>query len=297
MAFGAGIIGHERVISFFEKVIERGALHHAYCFAGPEQVGKRTVAQAIAAELLKTEPARLLASPDYSFVERGVDEKTGKHKKDVAIDQIRDVIGRLSQSSFERRGWKVAIIDDAEYLNQHAASALLKTLEEPGARTIIFLIVRDQRMLPSTVISRCQVIRFTPTKEVMHEARGLPGLAQEWKKAPDAYQEHLKEVERLTSMIGKPFFEKMQCIDELFGDKTDHIHTREGLVGVLDIWHLVIRDALCRAFGVVSLYEKGFTASPARLISIEREIQKAKELLGKNIHPRLLVEQIVLQLP
>lgn len=297
MALGAGIIGHERVISFFEKVIERGALHHAYCFAGPEQVGKRTVAQAVAAELLKTEPARLLMRPDYIFVARGVDEKTGKHKKDIAIEQIRDLIGRLSQSSFERGGFKVAVIDDAEYLSAGAANALLKTLEEPGERTVIFLVVRDTTMLPETIISRCQVIRFTPIKEVMREARGLPGLAQKWKDAPDAYQEHLKEVERLISMIGKPFFEKMQSVEELFGDKTDHIHVREGLIGVLDIWHIMVRDALCRASGAKPLYEKGFTATPAQLISIEREITKAKELLGKNIHPRLLVEQIVLRLP
>ena len=61
-----------------------------------------------------------------------------------------------------RGGRKIAIIDDADYLNQEGANCLLKTLEEPPEKSVIILIgTSQQRQLP-TIRSRCQIVRFAP---------------------------------------------------------------------------------------------------------------------------------------
>ena len=72
------IIGHQKVLDFFAKVNSGGNLSHAYCFVGPEQVGKKAVAKALAVQLLEVEQERLVSNPDFFSIKRGINEKTGK---------------------------------------------------------------------------------------------------------------------------------------------------------------------------------------------------------------------------
>ncbi|MBN1114360.1 MAG: DNA polymerase III subunit [Oligoflexia bacterium] len=81
--------------------------------------------------------------------------------KDIKIEKIREVIGGLVFAAAEGRK-RIVIIDDAHRLNQYSANALLKTLEEPPADTVFFLLSSNlNRMLP-TIISRCELVRFPP---------------------------------------------------------------------------------------------------------------------------------------
>jgi DNA polymerase-3 subunit delta' len=73
----------------------------------------------------------------------------------IKVDQIRELIGALSLSSY-RGGRKVAIIEDAEAMNASGANAFLKTLEEPAGDTILILVAKPSHRLPATVASRCQ---------------------------------------------------------------------------------------------------------------------------------------------
>jgi len=61
--------------------------------------------------------------------------------------------------------WKIFILDDAERMNLETVNALLKTLEEPPPRTLVILILGHVRLLPATVLSRCQVVRFRPLSD------------------------------------------------------------------------------------------------------------------------------------
>ena len=160
------IIGHENILDFFEKVIQNDNLSHAYCFVGPNHVGKRAVAQQLAAQVLGLESSKLRISPDFSVVEQSINEKTEKLRKDISIDQVRVLIKHLQQSSFVKDGYKVAVIDQVDLLSLGAANALLKTLEEPRKKTLLFLVTAsDEKLLP-TIKSRCQVINFLPVSEV-----------------------------------------------------------------------------------------------------------------------------------
>ena len=79
--------------------------------------------------------------------------------KVIKIDQVRalcDVMGRKSQLG----GYRVVVLSPAESMNTNAANALLKTLEEPGERTMIMLVSSQPGYLPATIRSRCQKVEF-----------------------------------------------------------------------------------------------------------------------------------------
>jgi len=111
-----GIIGHEKILDFFNKVINQGRLSHAYCFVGPEEGGKRTVAEKLAADLLKVERVKLSNHPDFSLIRQEFSEKKEKTNKDINIEQIRELRQTLGRHAYFG-GYKVAIIDEAEKMN------------------------------------------------------------------------------------------------------------------------------------------------------------------------------------
>jgi DNA polymerase-3 subunit delta' len=97
--------------------------------------------------------------PDYFHVSHAVDEKTGKKSREIKIDQIRALAGKLVMSS-HHGGYQVAILDPAEALNKNAANGLLKTLEEPSDNTVLVLVSACPARLPATVRSRCQQLKL-----------------------------------------------------------------------------------------------------------------------------------------
>ena len=76
-------------------------------------------------------------------------------KQQISVDQIRDASGKLSMTS-ARQGFRVAIIEPVHQLTVAAANALLKKLEEPGARTVIILVTSQRASMLPTIRSRCQ---------------------------------------------------------------------------------------------------------------------------------------------
>ena len=85
--------------------------------------------------------------------------KDGTPRSEIVVDQIRELSARLAMSS-QFGGWQIACIDPADALNPAAANALLKTLEEPAARTLLILLADAPWRLPQTIRSRCQRIEF-----------------------------------------------------------------------------------------------------------------------------------------
>ncbi len=312
------IIGHEKVLEFFTKVMANNQLSHAYCFVGQNGVGKKRVAEWLAAKILGVTEEKLKATPDYILVERLFDEKEGKTKKDIIVEQIRDLRGILARSAF-LGGNKVALIDQAELLNKEGANAFLKNLEEPTAKTTIFLLTDNEKELPETIRSRCQIIYFYPVprekilaallkkgvektraEELSRLSRGLPGLALNWLNQPEEWEVYQKETNRFLSLLGKSFYLKLQAVEDLFGDKTDHVATREKLQIILSNWQLLVRDIFLKdngleIYSLQKVVEKKINSQ--ELLEIEEKIFLARDWLEKNIHPRLLVEQILLELP
>src|SRR5213075_1781585 len=151
---------------------------HAYLFHGPAGVGKRTAALAFAAELIG-EHSRVTSGvhPDLYLVEPVGDQ--------IRIDDIRALRRDLHMRPFEADR-RVYVLYSAETMNEDAADALLKDLEEPPPYAVIVLVADDLGPLPETIRSRCQLVPFRRLSErtirAALDARA-PGLDEERRTA------------------------------------------------------------------------------------------------------------------
>lgn len=149
----------------------RNELPHAMLVCGDAGLGKRALADALVASILcESRDAQGLACgdcrachllkagshPDRIFTSFELRDD-GKPRSEITVDQIRALSQRLSLSS-QFGGLQVVLIDPADRMNASAANALLKTLEEPTASTIIILLSDTPARLPATIRSRCQRI-------------------------------------------------------------------------------------------------------------------------------------------
>lgn len=311
------IIGHQRIVKFFENAEKEGALSHAYGFIGPGSVGKRTVAKKLASTLLKTPEEKLFSHPDFIYMERGEDEKTGKLKKEITVNQAREIRSRLQTTSWQE-GYRVVIINEAEKLNNESASALLKILEEPPKRSIFLLLVENEAALIPTIKSRIQTFYFSlvkpaevavglremgadPEKAELFARRclGKPGLAINFLQEDfsDKYSELLKTFQE---MVGAPFYRKLQLVENYFGDKEDGERGRQELQKILDNWIAWFRDSLLKKHGASEFSSEPliFTKlhfSDSQLLEIIDSLINIKKLLSQNVHPRLAVETALIK--
>lgn len=149
------ILGHERQKEYFRKVLKKGTLAHAYLFHGPDGVGKFTFAKSLAEKLAGGNPHNIfLLDLEHTLLSQK------EERKKIPIEDIQE-LKRIFSLAVPAGQWRAAIINEAEKLSDDAANAFLKLLEEPGARTVFFLITSGKDLLPSTVVSRTQGIGFS----------------------------------------------------------------------------------------------------------------------------------------
>jgi len=168
-----------RQIEVIRRSIANGHLPPAYLFYGDEGIGKRLVALELARALNCTgrtqdgdacgecRDCRNIGSgchPNVSVMGLEVNEKSGRLRQEIVIDQV-----RAAQEFFSLRavgdGGKLLIVDGAHQLNEEAANALLKTLEEPPAGSHVVLVTSRPGSLLQTIHSRCRSIGFSPLGE------------------------------------------------------------------------------------------------------------------------------------
>lgn len=153
-----------------------GGLGHAQLISGLAGVGKRHFAERLAASLLCERVAddglacgacrsclqmAGRSQPNLIVLERQFDDKNERLKRDIAVEQVRELIERLTLVSHYGQA-RVVIIDPLEALNAAGVNALLKTIEEPPANTFVLLLSTRPNGVLATLRSRCQQIRLAP---------------------------------------------------------------------------------------------------------------------------------------
>jgi DNA polymerase-3 subunit delta' len=157
------------------RALKQGALANGWLIAGPEGVGKATLAYRLARALLHDGGSSLdppagsrahaliaaRAHPDLFVAERVYDEKKERHTAEIAVETSRSLIEFLSFTP-SQGAWRVVIVDTADDLNRNSANALLKALEEPPAKTAIFVLSASPGRLLATIRSRCRRLTLHP---------------------------------------------------------------------------------------------------------------------------------------
>jgi DNA polymerase-3 subunit delta' len=160
---------HERYWRQLSERFASGKLPHALLISGAAGMGKRTFAEQFAQALLCASPGSLMQPcgeckpcvlfaagnhPDYALV---APEEEGKR---IPVDAIRGLSEFLTLTQ-HYGPHKLALIAPADAMNRNAADALLKTLEEPPANSVLLLLSERPALLPATIRSRCQQLRFS----------------------------------------------------------------------------------------------------------------------------------------
>jgi len=184
-----GFPWHANVRTKMLSVIEQGQLTHAWMVCGSNGTGRELFAIDLAKYLLCEQPSAHAACGNCQSC-HWFDAETHPDKvvirpeaagKAIKVDQIRDLIERLSFTASGRNGRRVVIISPAEAMNRQAANSLLKSLEEPPENTYFFLISSELSALPATIRSRCQWLNL-PSPNVQQASEWL---AQTCGPSPD----------------------------------------------------------------------------------------------------------------
>ncbi len=175
-----GVEGHDEVVDWFRHALGRGRLASSFLFVGPAGIGKRTFALKLAQSLLcRVRPeadmdpcgacqscvqVTALSHPDLQVVSKPAEKSVIPVELLVGDREHRMQAGLCHNLALKPflAGRKVALIDDADYLNLEGANCLLKTLEEPPPRSVLILIGTSPAKQLPTIRSRCQQVRFRP---------------------------------------------------------------------------------------------------------------------------------------
>jgi DNA polymerase-3 subunit delta' len=322
------LLGHEWAVNLLQGHLTNQRVRHAYLIAGPQGVGRRTMAIRLAQALNctnlvgpvnpcgKCRVCNLLEKmqhPDLSVVQA---EQTGRALK---VDQIRDLQRTLSLAPYETK-FKIALLLRFEEANLNAANALLKILEEPPPHVILLLTASDPEALLPTIISRCELIKLRPlsihqvreglqtrwelSKDqallLAHLSGGRPGYALYLNQNPEILDQRQNQLDDLQSLLTLTRTKRFSFAEELAKDKAT-------LQSTLQTWLTFWRDILLEGTGstvpltnidrkaeIIALSEKlDFHTTKEIIHKLEYSIFQ----IEKFMNARLVTEVFMMDLP
>lgn len=321
-------IGNDKITKYLETLLSKNNVTGTYIFLGPDDLGKSTIALAFARHLLglsKDDDSQLKI--DLQIIE------PEPNKKIIGIDQVREMISQLSLSSFLDK-YKVAIIKQAELLNQEAQNALLKILEEPEDKVVIILLSNDENKLLPTILSRGQKLYFQPVateliydyllqeygakrKQALDLAKlslGRPLRAVDFLEDGEAYKNYELRARVLLQTISQDLNQRLAGLEEIFADKSYSAQAQHLALELIGIYEGLWRDLLLLSYNLNERVQHSFLQAeleqtlvwlkknkPASeliptLLSYFKLGALARDYLANNVKPFTVLEQLLINL-
>lgn len=259
------IIGHETIVAYLSKLIERDNPAHAYLFYGPSRIGKLTIALWFAKALICqtkeiAKPCDMCESckafkknthPDFVILNKSGEE-------DITITEIRSLKSALSKSAFYN-SYKIVIINPAENLSRDASHAFLKILEEPPPKSLFILISETAYSLLPTILSRVETIPFQRLKKqvlihalenhysdeqkqfIAKQASGKIGIALTW--SAEKIKKYIEEEKKILTILKAPSYQKIILVEKCVKKNEIRIRTATR----------ILRDILLTKLGLSNL--------------------------------------------
>jgi DNA polymerase III subunit delta' len=321
------LVGHEWAVDMLKKHVINGTTRHAYLFAGPPGLGRRTLALRFAQALNCPTPVdagipcgecrdckqiETMQHADLTIIQAESEGGTLK------VDQIREIRRSLTFKPYQAN-YRVALFLRFQEANDNAANALLKTLEEAPSYAVLILTADNPEQLLPTIVSRCEVLRLRPlkiesvqsalenrgvetslAKLIAHISGGRFGYALRLIENEAPLEKREERLNDLQSLISASRVEKFAYADKLARDK-------ESMRQAVLIWLSYWRDVMLRSaqaetplINVDRNVEIEDLAGRLDLSIARRAVSDFEDVLEKmerNVNSRLLAEVLLLDLP
>jgi len=246
-----------------------------------------------------------------------------KSRAEISIDQIREMQHSANLPPFEGR-YKVFIIDGAELLSNEAANCLLKTLEEPVGGVVFILLTKNERLLPATVVSRCQRLELLPMSTGEIEAviksrldiaperaqllsrlcHGGIGWALSAATEDSVLELRAERLDRLLDIINADYEERFTYASQLAAQFSQNRGLVQEVLDLwLDYWHDLLLAKTGSGEGIINIDRTDMIMNIASAYSLAQiraainSIKSAGEQLQQNANPRLVLEVLMLDIP
>lgn len=326
------ICGHETAVAFLKEHTQPEKLRHAYLITGPQGIGRRTLSLAFIKALNCLNPPQAGEFCNSCIVCRQINAQTFSDltvltpipgNKDLRIDQIRTMQQSLALAPYQAK-YRTILIPDMQKATASASNALLKSLEEPPARAILVLTADAQESLLETIASRCEILRLRPlpvpvaekslvenfglsresAKRLAHLCGGRIGTALRFEQNPDLLLTHNNSLDLLDEMLSSNKRHRLQ-----FAESQTKLRTnlRETVNEMISAWITYWRDVLILHNNALiplvneerihQIQKVAQALEPGKTELILFLHEKALDQLDRYINPRLVLENVLLQLP
>jgi DNA polymerase-3 subunit delta' len=321
------LIGHEWAVDMLKKHVTNETTRHAYLFAGPPGLGRRTLALRFAQALNCTTPVSAgipcgqcrdckqidaMQHADLTIIQAESEGGTLK------VDQIREARRTLTLKPYQSK-YRVSIFLRFQEANDSASNALLKTLEEAPSYAVLILTADNPEQLLPTIVSRCEVLRLRPlsieevqrglesrgiengrAKLIAHISGGRFGYALRLIGNDSLLEKREERLNDLLTLLPASRVEKFAYADKLSKDKDS---MRQAILFWLSYWRdVMLRTAQAetplvnvdRNVEIEDLASR-MDLSSARLVV--SGFENALEKMDRNVNARMLAEILLLDLP
>lgn len=321
------LTGHEWAVEMLRKHVANGTTRHAYLFAGPPGLGRRTLALRFTQALNCQTPLEpgvpcgtcrdcrqieAMQHADLMIIESDFEGGTLK------VDQIREARRTLVLKPYQSK-YRVALLLRFQEANDNAANALLKTLEEAPSYAVLILTADNPEQLLPTIVSRCEVLRLRPLKIeevkkdlesrgaetgqanlIAHISGGRPGYARRLVESASLLERREERLNDLQRLISASRVEKFAYADKLAKDKES---MRQAILIWLSYWRdVMLRTAQAKTPLVnvdrnVEIEELASRLDLSGTRHIVSGLEDVLEKMERNVNPKLLAEVMLLDLP